>query len=88
MIYSKTQSSPQAETLLSEPTNTQSTFPRQTVIYENNSSRFRIKERSFCQQFAHIYAARLQFMRPNLEKVAREKWSKLLLVFLGFFFFT
>lgn len=76
MIYSKTQSSPRAETLLSEPTNTQSTFPRQTVIYENNSSRFRIKERSFCQQFAHIYAARLQFMRPKLEKVAREKWNK------------
>lgn len=76
MIYNKKQGNSRAEKLLSEPQNEQSTFRRETCIYKNNSDRFRIKERTFGQQFSHIYAARLQCMRPKLEKVAREKWGK------------
>ena len=87
MIYSKKQDTPRAERLLSCPTNEQSIFSRQKSNYQNNSDRFRVKNRSFCQQFAHIYATRLQYMRPKLEKVAREKWSKFLLLLLLLLFY-
>ncbi|XP_078421656.1 DNA polymerase delta subunit 2 isoform X1 [Cetorhinus maximus] len=65
-------------TLLSAPLPAQMgpTFQRvSTSSYSNRSGRFRLGERSFQRQYAHIYAARLLQMRPLLEERARKKWG-------------
>ncbi|XP_078095608.1 DNA polymerase delta subunit 2 isoform X2 [Mustelus asterias] len=65
-------------TLLSAPLPEQPgpTFQRvPTASYSNRSGRFKLGERSFQRQYAHIYAARLLQMRPVLEERARKKWG-------------
>eukprot|EP00061_Rhincodon_typus_P015191 g42726.t1 len=65
-------------TLLSAPLPAQPgpTFPRVTAgSYENRSGSFRLGERSFQRQYAHIYAVRLVQMRPMVEERARKKWG-------------
>ncbi|XP_041066114.1 DNA polymerase delta subunit 2 isoform X2 [Carcharodon carcharias] len=65
-------------TLLSAPLPAQlgPTFQRvSTSSYSNRSGLFRLGERSFQRQYAHIYAARLLQMRPVLEERARKKWG-------------
>ncbi|XP_072167647.1 DNA polymerase delta subunit 2-like [Diadema setosum] len=52
------------------------TFQRPSCQYENLSSRFELKNRSFQRQYAHLYAERLSCMRPRLLKVAQEKWGR------------
>ncbi|XP_072410142.1 DNA polymerase delta subunit 2 [Chiloscyllium punctatum] len=68
----------QEPTLLSAPLPAQPgpTFPRVTAgSYNNRSGCFRLGERSFQRQYAHIYAARLMQMRPLVEESARKKWG-------------
>ncbi|XP_041088314.1 DNA polymerase delta subunit 2-like [Polyodon spathula] len=43
--------------------------------YTNCSERFKLGERSFSRQYAHIYATRLLQMRPILTKRAQQLWG-------------
>lgn len=53
-------------------------FERLPLSYTPCSQRYRIGERSFTRQYAHIYAARLMQMRPLLTERALHKWGKLI----------
>ncbi|KAJ7305101.1 hypothetical protein JRQ81_010941 [Phrynocephalus forsythii] len=65
-----------AETLLTSPSATASTFARVPITnYTNCSQNFRLGERTFSRQYAHIYATRLIQMRPLLVERARRKWG-------------
>lgn len=52
-------------------------FERMSLAYSPCSERYKIGERSFNRQYAHIYAARLMQMRPLLSERAQQKWGKL-----------
>lgn len=41
----------------------------------DDSSRFFMKNRNFCRQFAHVYAERLLSMRKQLQNAVQEKWG-------------
>ena len=47
---------------------------RLTCNYTNLSERFKLRNKSFKRQFAPLYAARLNNMRPMLEAVGRARW--------------
>ena len=71
------QAAPTAQGLLAPPSAEASTFARVPVsAYADCSQPFRLGERSFSRQYAHIYAARLIEMRPILEERARQKWGE------------
>lgn len=71
------QATPTAQGLLAPPSAEASTFTRVPVsAYADCSQPFRLGERSFSRQYAHIYAARLIEMRPILEERARQKWGE------------
>uniref|UniRef100_A0A669DFX7 DNA polymerase delta subunit 2 n=1 Tax=Oreochromis niloticus TaxID=8128 RepID=A0A669DFX7_ORENI len=50
-------------------------FERTSLAYSQCSERYRVGERSFSRQYAHIYAARLMQMRPLLSERAQQKWG-------------
>lgn len=71
------QAAQRAHTLLSPPAVTSATFARVPVaMYTNTSQPFRLGERSFSRQYAHIYATRLVQMRPFLVSQAQRHWGK------------
>lgn len=49
-----------------------------TAKFHDSSDRFQMKEKraDYSKQFAHIYARRLDQMRPLLTQKALEKWGK------------
>lgn len=48
------------------------------VKYSDCSMRFRLKAKSdYSKQYAHIYAKRLDEMRPLLTERVAEKWGKM-----------
>ncbi|XP_067251327.1 DNA polymerase delta subunit 2 [Chanodichthys erythropterus] len=63
------------ETLLCPPGSEEPVFDRQQPSYSGCSERFRLGERSFSRQYAHIYATRLMQMRHILTDRATEKWG-------------
>ncbi|KAL5019253.1 hypothetical protein ScPMuIL_004975 [Solemya velum] len=69
--------SAKAETLLSEPTESETTseIKRSTCNCVNHSEKFLIKDRSFSRQYCHLYAERLWTMRPGLERSAKSQWG-------------
>ncbi|XP_077163086.1 DNA polymerase delta subunit 2 [Paroedura picta] len=70
------QAVPSAQSLLAPPSTAASTFVRVPVsTYTNCSQNFRLGERTFNRQYAHIYATRLIQMRPLLMERARRKWG-------------
>ncbi|XP_061207820.1 DNA polymerase delta subunit 2 [Neopsephotus bourkii] len=70
------QAAPKAQGLLSPPSAEPPTFARVPVSgYTDQSQPFRLGERSFGHQYAHIYAVRLARMRPILQERARSKWG-------------
>ncbi|KAK2100302.1 DNA polymerase delta subunit 2 [Saguinus oedipus] len=70
------QAAQRANTLLSPPSANNATFARVSVAtYTNSSQPFRLGERSFNRQYAHIYATRLIQMRPFLENRAQQRWG-------------
>ncbi|XP_060107538.1 DNA polymerase delta subunit 2 [Heteronotia binoei] len=70
------QAAPSAHNLLTSPSSVASTFVRVPVsTYTNCSQNFRLGERTFNRQYAHIYATRLIQMRPLLMERARRKWG-------------
>ncbi|XP_030839817.1 DNA polymerase delta subunit 2 [Strongylocentrotus purpuratus] len=58
------------------PSSGQETFQRLSCDYENLSSRFKLQDRNYQRQYAHLYSERLISMRPGLEKAARRKWGE------------
>ncbi|KAM7120856.1 DNA polymerase delta subunit 2 isoform 2-T4 [Molossus nigricans] len=70
------QAAQRAHTLLSPPSASNATFARVPVAtYTNSSQPFRLGERSFSRQYAHIYATRLIQMRPFLVSRAQQQWG-------------
>ncbi|VTJ73650.1 Hypothetical predicted protein [Marmota monax] len=70
------QAAQRPHTLLSPPTVNNATFARVPVAtYTNSSQPFRLGERSFSRQYAHIYATRLIQMRPFLVSRALQHWG-------------
>lgn len=71
------QAAQRAHTLLSPPSASNATFTRVPVAtYTNSSQPFRLGERSFNRQYAHIYATRLIQMRPFLVSRAQQQWGE------------
>ncbi|XP_064256341.1 DNA polymerase delta subunit 2 [Passer domesticus] len=71
------QAAPTAQGLLAPPAGEPPTFPRVAAgAYSDCSQPFQLGERSFCRQYAHIYAVRLAAMRPRLEQRARRRWGE------------
>nr|XP_020659234.1 DNA polymerase delta subunit 2 [Pogona vitticeps]XP_020659235.1 DNA polymerase delta subunit 2 [Pogona vitticeps]XP_020659236.1 DNA polymerase delta subunit 2 [Pogona vitticeps] len=65
-----------AQSLLTSPSAAASIFARVPISsYTNCSQNFRLGERTFNRQYAHIYATRLIQMRPLLVERARRKWG-------------
>ncbi|CAK6950295.1 DNA polymerase delta subunit 2 [Scomber scombrus] len=50
-------------------------FDRVSPAYSPCSERYKLGDRSFSRQYAHIYAARLMEMRPLLTERAHQKWG-------------
>ncbi|XP_016003334.2 DNA polymerase delta subunit 2 isoform X2 [Rousettus aegyptiacus] len=70
------QAAQRAHTLLAPPSTNSATFARVPVVtYTNCSQPFRLGERSFSQQYAHIYTARLVQMGPFLASRAQQHWG-------------
>ncbi|XP_040201981.1 DNA polymerase delta subunit 2 [Rana temporaria] len=62
--------------LLTPPSEVSATFTRvSNAQYTNQSESYRLGERSFTRQYAHIYATRLLEMRPLLVERAKKKWG-------------
>nr|XP_020446045.1 DNA polymerase delta subunit 2 [Monopterus albus] len=55
-------------------------FERASLSYIPLFERYRVGERSFSRQYAHIYAARLMQMRPLLAERAQQKWGPEVLI--------
>ncbi|XP_044223154.1 DNA polymerase delta subunit 2 [Thunnus albacares] len=55
-------------------------FERVSPAYSPCSERYKVGDRSFNRQYAHIYAARLMQMRPLLTERAQQKWGSDVLV--------
>jgi len=64
------------ETLLCPPGSEELVFDRHQPSYNGCSERFRLGERSFSRQYAHIYATRLMQMRNILRDRATQKWGE------------
>ena len=80
MEYSLNPSAKRVEGFLSVPTGEESNYERKSCEFVDKSDRFRLKDRNFMRQYAHLYSERLMTQRPVLEATARKKW--------GFYFVT
>lgn len=67
---------PPGHTLLGPPSAEPPTFARAGSNFADRSQPFRLGERSFGRQYAHLYATRLLCMRPRLEQQARLRWGE------------
>lgn len=77
-MFSDSSAQKEASSLLCQPASDDQgqVFERLSLSYSHCSERYRVGERSFSRQYAHIYAARLLQMRPLLAQRARQKWGK------------
>lgn len=50
-------------------------FERISLAFTPCAERYKVGERSFNRQYAHIYSARLMQMRPLLSERAKQKWG-------------
>lgn len=55
-------------------------FDRVSLAFKPCPESFKVGERSFSRQYAHIYAARLMQMRPLLTVSAQQKWGSDVLI--------
>ena len=70
-----------SEELLSCPTTTENddfkkTYSRSSCCYRNLCGKFRLRDRDYANQYAHIYFTRLEEMRSFLKEAATEKWGR------------
>lgn len=78
-MFSDLSAQKQGSSLLCHPDSEQHgpVFDRTSLAYSRCSDQYKVSERSFSRQYAHIYAARLMQMRPLLSERAQQKWGKL-----------
>ena len=76
MLYTSNPEGIRTGKLLSEPQEEPMSFNRDTADYENHTDRFKLKERNFQRQYAHVYASRLLVMWPKLKEAAKHKWGE------------
>lgn len=78
-MFSDLSAQKQGSSLLCHPDSEQHgpVFDRTSLAYSRCSDQYKVGERSFSRQYAHIYAARLMQMRPLLSERAQQKWGKL-----------
>lgn len=78
-MFSDLSAQKQGSSLLCRPDSEQHgpVFDRTSLAYSRCSDQYKVGERSFSRQYAHIYAARLMQMRPLLSERAQQKWGKL-----------
>lgn len=76
-MFSDMSAQKEGSSLLCRPADVQGpVFERVCPTYSPCSDRFRVGERSFSRQYAHMYAARLMQMRPLLTEKAQRKWGE------------
>lgn len=63
------------ESLMSEAGIESRAFERRGCKLTQYCERFRLKDRNYMRQYAHLYSERLITMRGKLEKSARAKWG-------------
>lgn len=51
-------------------------FKRKSCRYEDKCERFRVADRDYTRQYAHIYFTRLKKLKKGVEKAAERKWGK------------
>ena len=79
MLYNCSPEPEECGKLLSEPADNSKTCKRLTAEYKNVSDRFVYqRDRTFQKQYAHLYAARLNAMRPKLQRAAKSRWGTLI----------
>lgn len=78
-MFSDLSAQKQGSSLLCRPDSEQHgpVYDRTSLAYSRCSDLYKVGERSFSRQYAHIYAARLMQMRPLLSERAQQKWGKL-----------
>ncbi|KAM9811166.1 DNA polymerase delta subunit 2 [Neosynchiropus ocellatus] len=80
-MFSDLTAQKQGSSLLCRPVEDQvPVFDRVSPAFSPCSQQFKVGERSFNRQYAHIYAARLMQMRPLLTERAQQKWGSDVLV--------
>ncbi|KAI3371880.1 hypothetical protein L3Q82_006765 [Scortum barcoo] len=82
VMFSELSARSDGSSLLCRPTSEHQApvFERSAPAYSLCSDRYKVGERSFSRQYAHIYAARLMQMRPLLSERAQQKWGSDVLI--------
>lgn len=81
-MFSELSARTDGSSLLCRPTSEHQgpVFERAAPAYSLCCDRYKVGERSFSRQYAHIYAARLMQMRPLLSDRAQQKWGSDVLI--------
>ncbi|XP_070689149.1 DNA polymerase delta subunit 2 [Pempheris klunzingeri] len=76
-MFSDLSAQKESSSLLRQPTSEDQgpVFERTSLAYSPCSERYKVGERNFNRQYAHIYATRLMQMRPLLSERAQQKWG-------------
>ena len=61
---------------LSDASESLDNVARKFCKFVDKSERFRLKDRNFVRQYAHLYSERLMTMRPKLTEAAKKKWGR------------
>lgn len=85
MEFSNKPSPEDVGALLSPPTSENQSFQRKSCKITETLNRFKLKEKNFLRQYAHIYSERLLTMRPCLEMTAKKKWGMRVLYTLALY---
>lgn len=75
MFYSSKPNPQDVGSLLSFPTDENVELERKSSNVSESREKFRLKNRNFLRQYAHLYSERLLTMRPTLELAAKNKWG-------------
>ena len=63
------------ECFLSETSQDDGNVSRKFCKFLEKSDRFKLQDRNFLRQYAHLYSERLMTMRPKLTEAAKNKWG-------------
>lgn len=63
------------ESLLSQPCPATTDFNRKSAVFMDNCDRFRLKDKNFQRQYAHLYSERLMTMQKTVLASAKKRWG-------------
>ena len=75
MLLNKETDDKRVGKLLSEPADCPKSFTRAVSEYSNLSDVFKLKQRNFNRQYAHLYASRLWSTREKLTNAVKKRWG-------------